>query len=637
VFGRTKTFNELFKLYRDEKLTNVNTESPNSKNSFNESVPSNLSQLSNQSDSTATQNQMEAATTVPRRKGPRKNSKTLSDSSLNSTKNKPKLVVPESALKPTLNPNNNDLQTSDNLSLNQTIPYTSSNFSYTTSYDPKNNISHHNDYSQTLIYQNSNDIYHQKPSMIPNQLKTQQLATNNPSVLSLSASSSSSLSSSFNRTTSTLINDNFGYNNNNNNNSNDNTYNNHYTKQQQQVFNQPAQMNAQQPIEPGYDSIMPKLNLNYANQMVVKHHPRPSAVSSFNARLTNNGGGYTLWNRRQDNLRLLLTNAFSQSESFLPKNRSFTQPISQFVSSSPYKFNYDQTMSNSAAGHNLNGSLSNFDSFLNQNNHSLNNSPNLNNDFLSQALKKASSDNTNHDTNNYMNHHNSHSFLNENGAYLNGDGLNSFLCPNTNSSNTSINNNTTFENENGYFKTNDFINTDQLINPYQDASKEHLASTSFINGINDASYTNQSLKRSLSSSLTTLATSKALNKTNDYLMDNYANGYSNGSGNGSLASSFCSPTETYQTNKYMKYNTNQVGSANMNHNYQTNELTTAKISSQFKPNAINNNNNMLTSSISLSPSPSSSSSASSSSISNGLMNTNNINQLVVNNFQIDST
>ena len=635
MFGRTKTFNELFKLYRDEKLTNVNTESPNSKNLFNESVPSNLSQLSNQSDTTATQNQIETASAVPRpRKGPRKNSKTLSDSNLNTTKSKPKLGVDESALNSTLNSNNNDLQTPDNLSLNQTIPFSSNNFSYTTSYDPTN-MNHQNDYSKSLIYQNSNEIHHQKPSMIHNQLKTKQPVNNNnnnnPSILSLSASSSSSLNSSFNRTNSTLINDNFSYNN------SDNNYNNHYMNQPQQGFNQPAQINSQQPIEPSYDSIIPKLNLNYANQMVVKHHPRPSAVSSFNARLTNNGGGYTLWNRRQDNLRLLLTNAFNQSESLLPKNRSFTQPINQFVSSSPYKFNYDQSVSN------LNESLAaNFDNFLNHNNHhhhhSINNSSNLNNDFLSQALKKASSD-ANHDTNSYINHHNSHSFLSENGAYLNGDGLNSFL--NTNSSNTSINNSNPFENENGYFKTNDFINTDQLINPYQDANKEHLASASFINGMNDASYTNQSqnasLKRSLSSSLTTLVTSKTLNKTNDYLTDNYDNGYSNGNGNTSLVSSFCSPAETYQTNKYMKYNSSQ-GSANINHNYQTHELTGAKISSQFKPNAINNSSsNMLTSSISLSPSPSSSSSASSSSISNGLMNTNNINQLVVNNFQIDST
>ena len=70
-----------------------------------------------------------------------------------------------------------------------------------------------------------------------------------------------------------------------------------------------------------------KLNLNFLNTMLVKHHPRPSAVTSFNARLTENGGGYTLWNRRQDNLRLALTNAFSQTKNFLPKNRSFTSHI----------------------------------------------------------------------------------------------------------------------------------------------------------------------------------------------------------------------------------------------------------------------------------------------------------------------
>ncbi len=58
--------------------------------------------------------------------------------------------------------------------------------------------------------------------------------------------------------------------------------------------------------------------------MLVNHHPRPSAVSSFNARLTDNGGGYTMWDRRQDNLRLLLSRAFSQTDNFLNKNVSFT-------------------------------------------------------------------------------------------------------------------------------------------------------------------------------------------------------------------------------------------------------------------------------------------------------------------------
>lgn len=73
-----------------------------------------------------------------------------------------------------------------------------------------------------------------------------------------------------------------------------------------------------------FDDVSKHLNLNYMNRMLVKHHPRPSAVTSFNARLTENGGGYTLWDRRQDNLRLLLTNTFNQTENFLGKNRSFT-------------------------------------------------------------------------------------------------------------------------------------------------------------------------------------------------------------------------------------------------------------------------------------------------------------------------
>lgn len=70
----------------------------------------------------------------------------------------------------------------------------------------------------------------------------------------------------------------------------------------------------------GYNEISQQLNLNYLNKMLVKHHPRPSAITSFNGRITDNGGGYTLWDRKQDNLRLLLSNAFSQTENLLNKN-----------------------------------------------------------------------------------------------------------------------------------------------------------------------------------------------------------------------------------------------------------------------------------------------------------------------------
>jgi hypothetical protein len=80
-----------------------------------------------------------------------------------------------------------------------------------------------------------------------------------------------------------------------------------------------------------FDSILSKIN---QTNNIVKHHPRPSAVTSFNARLTNNGGGYTLWNRRQDNLRNLLCNAFetatsqysSSSSSKSNNGFSFNQP-----------------------------------------------------------------------------------------------------------------------------------------------------------------------------------------------------------------------------------------------------------------------------------------------------------------------
>jgi len=74
-----------------------------------------------------------------------------------------------------------------------------------------------------------------------------------------------------------------------------------------------------------------KLNLNHSSSMLVKHHPRPSAVTSFNARLTDNGGGYTLWNRRQDNLRCVLTNAFNSSELFSKSSRNYTMPNNEFM------------------------------------------------------------------------------------------------------------------------------------------------------------------------------------------------------------------------------------------------------------------------------------------------------------------
>lgn len=61
------------------------------------------------------------------------------------------------------------------------------------------------------------------------------------------------------------------------------------------------------------NQIIQKLNLNNLSIQMVKHHPRPSAVTSFNARLTDNGGGFTLWDRRQDNLRLELSKTFLQN------------------------------------------------------------------------------------------------------------------------------------------------------------------------------------------------------------------------------------------------------------------------------------------------------------------------------------
>jgi hypothetical protein len=166
-----------------------------------------------------------------------------------------------------------------------------------------------------------------------------------------------------------------------------------------------------------FDSIMSRLNLNQFNQHIVKHHPRPSAVTSFNARLTNNGGGYAVWNRRQDNLRNLLCNAFDASNSSSVNSNlkdasfSFNQPLLAATSIADMK-NFNNNNNNNIcsnrqfsssstlnSSNNLNGNLnrSNHEHLLlantsqphfnNTNNNSYNNNNNLirqNNSSLSK-------------------------------------------------------------------------------------------------------------------------------------------------------------------------------------------------------------------------------------------------------------
>ena len=116
-------------------------------------------------------------------------------------------------------------------------------------------------------------------------------------------------------------------------------------------------------LTPHSDDTSQHLNLNHMNKMLVKHHPRPSAVTSYNARLTDNGGGYTLWDRKQDNLRLFLSNAFNQTDNFMARNLSFTSGVAnnninnsieapngthngnQFVAASNPCYNYDSLQS----------------------------------------------------------------------------------------------------------------------------------------------------------------------------------------------------------------------------------------------------------------------------------------------------
>ena len=121
-------------------------------------------------------------------------------------------------------------------------------------------------------------------------------------------------------------------------------------------YQPPNNMNNQTQRPLSFEEISQQLNLNYLNKMLVKHHPRPSAVTSFNSRMTDNGGGYTLWDRRQDNLRLMLSNAFSQTENFLNKNHSFTSNLDQSIepsnmnfetkSNGKYKNNNDSVVNN---------------------------------------------------------------------------------------------------------------------------------------------------------------------------------------------------------------------------------------------------------------------------------------------------
>ena len=97
--------------------------------------------------------------------------------------------------------------------------------------------------------------------------------------------------------------------------------------QQQSVLQQHSRFN-------NLNQIVAKLNLNYMNIQLIKYHPRPSAVTTFNARLTDNGGGYALWNRRQDHIRHVLSQGFSRNEKLLRKNPGFIFAASSSDSSS---------------------------------------------------------------------------------------------------------------------------------------------------------------------------------------------------------------------------------------------------------------------------------------------------------------
>jgi hypothetical protein len=116
-------------------------------------------------------------------------------------------------------------------------------------------------------------------------------------------------------------------------------------------FNTPYELTQKMPVSfqqhqlsPSLNADKPSLNtsnLNYLSTMLLKHHPRPSAVTSFNARLASHGGGYTLWNRKQDHMRHELLSSFQSNDQMLfDRNRLNTFTTSSHsIATAPINYN----------------------------------------------------------------------------------------------------------------------------------------------------------------------------------------------------------------------------------------------------------------------------------------------------------
>jgi hypothetical protein len=348
VQGRSRPFNELFKEYRDEKV-NVAATSLNQRHMSDSSDTNDLALLNKSAllDENHFSPIKEAIKTPTIRV--KKQSKKLEANNSSTATNKSSPPQPSQVMNTPISNNPTD----DSFKLNASFPYESTAFNAVNQYQPQtsnpssinftdpnnhqlfqpinfNQSNRFNDINNmTGVNMNNNTINEAYAcsvvaSAAPNIRPIPVVNNNNP----MTATRQRQMSAS-----------------------NNNMH--HLVTNQQSPSLEPIQhhpmQHQPQPMSMynNLNQFIAKLNLNYANVQLVKHHPRPSAVTTFNARLTDYGGGYALWNRRQDNLRHVLSQCFMQNEKFLRKNPGFihSNESSSFVSTTaPVSLNQNSKM-----------------------------------------------------------------------------------------------------------------------------------------------------------------------------------------------------------------------------------------------------------------------------------------------------
>lgn len=371
-----------------------------------------------------------------------------------------------------------------------------------------------------------------------------------------------------------------------------------------------------------FNSSASKLNLNHSSSMLVKHHPRPSAVTSFNARLTDNGGGYTLWNRRQDNLRCVLTNAFNSSELFLKSNRNYTMPNNEFMQTQEHylieqnqndDFNSTVSNSNQTSTHYSNG----FGSF-----HATNTSNGTSNgqnqfftgidEFLSPELVNpfvnySNAYNTHTNNRNEDTLGNSNIFLNDHGLHYTSDSFinNEFINTSSSSAPATTSTTTTTTTINSCSSSTNNVASANHLNPpmYNNHNSPMNNGHYHLNGIASPTNNNMNLKRSYSTS--NQLTNSHVSLTSAFVDDEYGNSYKYMKltpSTSPIKSNMSSPTNNNHNNHHV---------LNHHHNHHFNHAHS------------NQSNHLKKFSFSLISSSPSSSSSASSSISS-LLATNNL-------------